>query len=77
MNRSLSHLRRALFAVSCAIVFGFGARQALAKPSEADFLSCSPELGQGDEYCNAWCIQQGAIGGGCSIRYHQCMCLYP
>ena len=32
MSRSFIYLRRALFGTSCAVVFGFGASQALATP---------------------------------------------
>ena len=34
MSRSFIYLRRALFGVSCAIVFGFGATQAFATPDQ-------------------------------------------
>jgi hypothetical protein len=34
MSRSFIHLRRALFGLSCAIVFGFGATQAFASPDQ-------------------------------------------
>ncbi len=44
MSRSFIHLRRALFGVSCAIVFGFGATQALAEPqgNTVSSLNCRP-----------------------------------
>lgn len=40
MSRSFIHLRRALFGVSCAIVFGFGASEALAAPEPAQYGAC-------------------------------------
>jgi hypothetical protein len=44
MSRSFIHLRRALFGVSCTIVFGFGATQALAEPQgdRVSELNCRP-----------------------------------
>jgi hypothetical protein len=35
MSRSSIHLRRALLGVSCAITFGFGASEVLARPRPA------------------------------------------
>ncbi len=35
MSRSFTHLRRALLGVSCAVTFGFGVSEALAKPQPA------------------------------------------
>ena len=77
MDRSLSHLRRTLLAVAFVGSLGFGATQALAGPTEADYLICNPTNGQDDAYCKAWCIQQGAVEGGCSPRSYTCLCLYP
>lgn len=77
MDRSIFNLRRALLAAAFLGSLGLGATQAVAEPAGKDYLACSPELGQGDEYCNAWCVQQGALGGGCSTKFRQCMCLYP
>ena len=77
MHRSISRLHAGLLAVVFAGALGLGATQARAAPRESHAQYCNPELGVGDEYCNAYCLQQGALGGGCLIRYNQCACLYP
>ena len=60
MSRSVSNLRRALFGVSCHIVFGFGASQALASPAQAALPPvCSVEM---EAYCAELC---GEAGGYC------------
>jgi hypothetical protein len=50
MSRSFIYLRRALFGVSCTIVFGLGATQALAeppRPGPESLRACTPR----EEYC--------------------------
>lgn len=77
MSRSRSRLHGGLFAVVFLGVLGLGATQARAEPGDTDFLACSPELGQGNEYCNDDCIQQGGLGGFCNTKSRQCACLFP
>jgi hypothetical protein len=65
MSRSCIYLRRVLFGVSCAVVFGFGATQAFAMPDPPPSGSCvagghpyipvneCPECGEpGSGYCD-------------------------
>jgi hypothetical protein len=69
MSRSFIHLRRALFGTSCAIVFGFGATQALAGPTAVASSSCGPSecwehcmrTGEGEGICTADPYSPGMI----------------
>ena len=75
MSRSLSNLRRVLFGVSCAIVFGFGATQALAGPPGPGGL-WPPNPYNGScmliDECSDYCGWYGA-DGYCD-RYYNCLC---
>jgi len=59
MSRSLSNLRRVLFGVSCAVVFGFGATQAFGSPAQARVVYC---IAKGYDYqtpvCGSGCYRQ-------------------
>jgi hypothetical protein len=59
MSRSFIHLRRALFGASCAIVFGFGATQALAAPGSVGDSEC---LSYQQQACSDRCALYGAKG---------------
>lgn len=75
MSRSFIHLRRALFGVSCAIVFGFGATQAFAAPQETTRGgTCTPYAPGANAYCHDWCLSQGHPGGKCVLD-GTCACL--
>lgn len=69
MSRSFINLRRALFGTSCAIVFGFGATQALSwplPPGGLDADNCT------EWYCDEYCLQNYGEGGSCSRT--GCLC---
>jgi hypothetical protein len=76
MSISFVHLRRILFGTSCAIVFGFGASQALASPTHAAVRrDCEPWQVQ---ECQTSCAYRGMVGycanlGGGS---YQCQCQF-
>jgi hypothetical protein len=79
MSRSLSYLRRALFGVSCAVVFGFGATQALATPAQASMRNvCNPDL---EAECDRRCKLEGEAQQGYCIGtwgpYWSCECYVP
>jgi hypothetical protein len=61
MSRSFIKLRRVVFGVSCAVVFGFGATQAAASPERAGPApkECHWEVGM---YCQQNCASQGLYG---------------
>jgi hypothetical protein len=63
MSRSFIYLRRALFGTSCAIVFGFGASQALASPGSSRIGRCTP---MGYDYPTPAC------GSGCPGNVGYC-----
>lgn len=74
MSISFVHLRRILFGTSCAIVFGFGASQALAAPVQA-------AKGGGCFYyqvqeCNNYCSFNYGLQGRCtsSVDSYDCAC---
>lgn len=71
MNRSLIRLRRALFGVSCAAVFGFGATEAAASRAALPGPPACPARPY--EYvtatCNAYCN-----GPGFCATYGYCQC---
>jgi hypothetical protein len=76
MNRSFIQLRRALFGASCAIVFGFGAAQALASPAPAAFYGCTEKE---EQACNDTCRKlwgPSAVGDclGYGGGFYQCEC---
>lgn len=65
MSRSFSYLRRALFGTSCAVVFGFGATQALAGPAQASMrYACTEEW---EQYCDYSCGLEGMQGRCASV----------
>lgn len=60
MSRSFIYLRRALFGVSCAIVFGFGANQALAAAMpDTDYGACEYGDPGSTWYCTNFCQMEG------------------
>lgn len=61
MSISFVHLRRVLFGTSCAVVFGFGAAQALASSPSPGATTCSDG---GEQACDDYCasIWGGAVG---------------
>jgi hypothetical protein len=86
MSRSLSNLRRVLFGVSCAIVFGFGATEALAGPPGPGGLwptnpypsGCVLSDPMANQNCSNYCGWYGADGVCTSepgeIWYGYCEC---
>lgn len=63
MRISFIHLRRFVFGTSCAVVFGFGATQALGSPTPATFSTCSEE---GQQQCNDICRRTWGGPGSCT-----------
>lgn len=75
MSRSFIHPRRALFGVSCAIVLGFGATEALANARREDPPpGCIPFVYEQHLMCDSWCREQTGVGGFCSRQTQACMC---
>jgi hypothetical protein len=72
MSRSFIYLRRALFATSCAIVFGFGATTAFADVSLPPSGSGSCQLGYA--YISWDCPECPEEGGLCDGRSTRCIC---
>ncbi len=76
MSRSFIHLRRALFGLSCAIVFGFGATQALAAPQQSRVDKLCPYTLIAYPYITSECIEYcndlGYFDGEC--RSTGCTC---
>ncbi|HEX8271611.1 MAG TPA: hypothetical protein VF615_03100 [Longimicrobiaceae bacterium] len=77
MSRSFIALRRALFCDSCAIVFGFGASQALATPPQSsDDGTCLYGDPGARAYCRSWCQSQSLeYRDGTCTRFGFCACL--
>lgn len=78
MSRSFIRLRRAMFGVSCTVIFGFGATDALAvteRDRQAE-LYCIQPMGGGTPYYTPYC-DMGCSGG---VAYcdagGQCHCGY-
>ncbi|HEU0076616.1 MAG TPA: hypothetical protein VFQ76_03140 [Longimicrobiaceae bacterium] len=78
MSRSFIYLRRAVFGVSCAIVFGFGATQASAGP-QLDTIACDVYGDPTSESykCTQFCQSRGLYGGGHCAANGTCECLMP
>ena len=77
MSRSFIRLRRALLGVSSAIVFGFGADQALAVPQTSPSYGMCADSSSGptlDWECTSHCYQQGYVDGYCERG--RCICHY-
>ncbi|HEX8276349.1 MAG TPA: hypothetical protein VF615_27155 [Longimicrobiaceae bacterium] len=74
MSRSFINLRRALFGVSCTIVFGFGATQALATPYPPMVPGCDPSSLNDYVMCDDWCVRNYGTGGSCSEETNHCLC---
>jgi len=68
MIRSFTYLRRALFGTSCAIVFGFGATQALAGPRQMNRDEVCTRTDAGHADCAVWCQNNGHDGGKCGAN---------
>lgn len=66
MSRSFINLRRVLFGVSCAVVFGFGGTQALAAPAQAMRRACDANL---DAECDRRCKLEGEHNTGYCIGW--------
>jgi hypothetical protein len=62
MSRSFTHMRRALLGFSCAVVFGFGATEVLARPEPElpPGLACPTDSENPDPYY-AWYCAQGCV----------------
>lgn len=74
MSISFVHLRRALFGTSCAVVFGFGASQALASPVRAAFYGCTQwQAQQCQDYCTST-YGSGSKGRCTNFGMLQCQC---
>lgn len=71
MRISFVQLRRIVFGASCAVVFGFGATQALASPAQAASGSCKGSQAlECYNYCaslgqQGFCTSFGTAGYGC------------
>lgn len=77
MRRSFIYLRRALFGVSCIIVFGAGASQALAAPRQAtEYGECVNDDPGADAYCRSWCQAEGLGSHGRCLWIGHCGCNY-
>ncbi|MEW5928074.1 MAG: hypothetical protein AB1941_11360 [Gemmatimonadota bacterium] len=74
MGRSFIHLRRALFGTSCAVVFAFGATQALAAPQQTSRDEVCTRTDAGHAHCAVWCQNNGHDGGKCGAD-GVCFCL--
>jgi hypothetical protein len=75
MTRSFIHLRRALFGVSCAIVMGAGASEAVGHPGASPRVTSCPATG--DDYAYAYCnysLKCGPTGGGYCSAQGWCKC---
>ena len=59
MSSSFIKLRRVVFGISCAVVFGFGATQAAPGRARPLPKECYWELGM---YCQQNCASQGLYG---------------
>jgi hypothetical protein len=78
MSRSFTNLRRTLFGVSCAIVFGFGTSEGFATlpdpvPPPVVCLMGAPE---GHEYCDDYCWSTYGRPGFCSESRGGCDCYW-
>ena len=73
MRISLNRLRRILFGTSCAVVFGFGASQALASPAQAAFYGCTVWQ---DMQCQNYCAGLGAQGRCTNFGIYDCQCYF-
>lgn len=75
MSLSFVHLRRILFGASCALVFGFGATQALASPAQTAFYGCTT---WDKQRCNNYCAANypGSVGRCTDFGGYQCQCEY-
>lgn len=77
MSRSFIHLRRAMFGVSCTVVFGFGATQAFAtdpEPVPTVRELCIAGTQEGHEYCETWCWATYNRSGFCHHYWGYCDC---
>ncbi len=75
MSRSVIQLRRILFGVSCAVVFGLGATEASAERTNQPVILCMPGDPGTDAYCTSQCSSQtqGTPWGTCQAT-GQCTC---
>jgi len=78
MSRSLRNLRRALSGISCIVVFGVGATEALATdpnpvPTPVVCLMGAPE---GHAYCDDYCWSTYGRPGFCSEVRGGCDCYW-
>jgi hypothetical protein len=71
MSRSFIRLRRALFAVSCAVVFGFGATQAFAEPQTASARQIRCAIYE--TTCCPGTIHQSCVPAGMACPYPYCL----
>lgn len=71
MNRTGTHLRRGLLALSFVGTMGFGATQALAAPGAAAVAGCALDGVQVRD-CTAACRAKGYDEGYCTGGY--CIC---
>lgn len=77
MSRSFIYLRRALFGVSCAVVFGFGVTQAFAAPETAASGGSCPWSANGPyfyEPCENFCRSEGGAEWG-YCENGMCVCV--
>jgi hypothetical protein len=78
MSRSLIHMRRVLFGVSCTMVFGFGATQAFAERTNQPAASiCDSTDPYSNAECRTGCYASGQGGGSCNEATMKCDCNFP
>jgi len=70
MSHSLHSLRRAVFGVSCAVVFGFGVSEAVGSPQSA--ARACPATGY--DYPYSPCALGCDVGRGYCDSYGRCQC---
>ena len=74
MSISFVHLRRVVFGTSCAVVFGFGATQALALPVQA--ASSGTCYFYQEAECQRYCAETWQMSGSCvrTSLHYSCSC---
>jgi hypothetical protein len=71
---SFTIARRALLGLACTASLGFGAVQAVAKPSEATAAPLCSVNDPTSSVCNRSCRSKGYAGGFCDETYTWCSC---
>jgi hypothetical protein len=74
MNGSFTIVRRALLGLACTASLGFGAVQAVAKPSAPAAVPLCSVNDPNSTVCNSECRRKGYSGGWCDATYTYCSC---